>query len=120
MKTAFAAMRLGILAYIMPFLFVFSPALILTGTMVQIALAVSSALVGTLFLGVAISGYLFRTMRWPKRLVAFAISVSFFYPLLSHSSLEWISYLVGTGLAIAFLTSELRKRAVLATRGSHD
>ena len=103
-------MRLGVLAYIMPFLFIASPALILAGTDVQIVVAIFSALLGTVFLGITFSGYLFRYLSQPKRLLALVATLSFFFPLAWHTQLAWISYLVGVVMAGTLLVSEwLRK-----------
>ena len=42
MRTGFAAVRFGWLAYLIPFLFIASPALLLKGGMTEIALAIAS------------------------------------------------------------------------------
>lgn len=47
MKVGFTAVRLGIAAYIVPFMFIFAPALLLIGTSGQILLAIPTALIGT-------------------------------------------------------------------------
>ena len=46
MKTGWAATRLGWTAYIVPFLFVYSPSLLLQGNPFQVALAVATAVGG--------------------------------------------------------------------------
>ena len=110
MRTAFSAMRIGILAYIIPFLFVFTPALVLKGTFLEIVAATILALAGTVFLGIAFSGFLFRAMRWERRLLALVISGSFFFPLLHRGSFNWIGYVLGMCLAAFFIVSEWRRR----------
>jgi TRAP transporter 4TM/12TM fusion protein len=120
MSTALEGMRLGILAYIMPFLFVFCPALILAGNVAQIAVAIFSVVVGTVFLGFSLCGYLFHALRWPKRLLALVIAVGFFFPLVSHVSLGLVSYVIGTSLAIALIATEWRRKVALVNLGNHD
>ncbi|MET3998456.1 TRAP transporter fused permease subunit [Marinobacterium sp. MBR-109] len=73
MKTAFTSMRLGWTAYIVPFLFVSSPALLLIGDTVEIALAVVSALAGVWAVSVGFVGYL-GYKRGPIGRLAFALA----------------------------------------------
>jgi TRAP transporter 4TM/12TM fusion protein len=66
-KTGWTGMRLGIAAYVVPFVFALHPALILKGALGDIALAVVASSVGTFLLAVGCSGYLFRVLGWTKR-----------------------------------------------------
>jgi len=47
LHVGFTAMRLGIAAYIVPFMFVYAPSLVLIGSWERIVLAAATALVGT-------------------------------------------------------------------------
>jgi len=58
-KTGWTAFRLGIVAYIVPFIFITSPALILVGTGGEIALAAATSIIGVLSLVAAFEGTLF-------------------------------------------------------------
>lgn len=58
MQTAFTAMRFGWTAYIIPFLFVFSPALIMKGNWYGIAVAVAAASAGVYGVSAGFAGYL--------------------------------------------------------------
>ena len=62
-----AAFKLGLTGYIVPFMFVYSPALIMQGTIPQIALAAATALVGVTFLAAGLHGYLTRPLGMPSR-----------------------------------------------------
>jgi TRAP-type uncharacterized transport system fused permease subunit len=66
-KTGWEAMRLCSIAYVVPFLFVFSPSLLLIGHWHEVVLSVITAIVGSILLGVGIVGYLFRRVAWLKR-----------------------------------------------------
>jgi TRAP transporter 4TM/12TM fusion protein len=66
-KTGWTGMRLGIAAYVVPFVFALHPSLILKGTFGQNLLAVSAAATGTFLLAVGCVGYLFRPLTWVKR-----------------------------------------------------
>ena len=58
-QTGWTAFRLGIVAYIVPFIFITSPALILVGTGGEIALAAVTSIIGVLSLVAAFEGNLF-------------------------------------------------------------
>lgn len=61
-RTALESMRFGWTAYIVPILFVFSPALLLQGDAMEISLAVATALIGVFLGSVAMVGYLTRPL----------------------------------------------------------
>jgi TRAP transporter 4TM/12TM fusion protein len=71
-QTAFQAMRLGIAAYLVPFIFAYKPALLLQGTMIQILEACTFGVIGVMFIAVGIEGFLFRSLRLWKRAVLVA------------------------------------------------
>ena len=66
-KTGWTGMRLGIAAYVVPFVFALHPALILKGALSEIAFAVVASSAGTFLLAVGCAGYLFRSLSWAKR-----------------------------------------------------
>ena len=66
MATAWESMRFGWTAYIIPFLFVFSPALLLMGEPTEIALAVTTAVIGVYAISAAFVGWL-RGPEGPAR-----------------------------------------------------
>jgi len=57
MRTAFAAVKFGWIAYLIPFLFVLSPTLIMQGNPVSVAVAAVTALLGVWLISAAIIGY---------------------------------------------------------------
>jgi TRAP transporter 4TM/12TM fusion protein len=63
MRTGFTAMRFGWTAYIVPFLFLFSPSLLLQGEALIITMiAVASAIAGVWIVSVGMIGYLMRPL----------------------------------------------------------
>jgi TRAP transporter 4TM/12TM fusion protein len=72
-KTGWTGMRLGIAAYVVPFVFALHPALILKGAPGEIAIAVAASITGTFLLAVGCAGFLFRHLSWFKR-VGFLIA----------------------------------------------
>ena len=73
MRTAFKAMQLGSVKYLIPFFFVMNPALILRGSLSEILLAVPTATIGVIVMSGALEGYLWWVGRptHPVRLLLF-------------------------------------------------
>lgn len=57
-RAGWEAMRLGAIIYFIPFFFVFNPALLLQGSMMESVLLVSTALIGVALLSAGLQGYL--------------------------------------------------------------
>jgi TRAP-type uncharacterized transport system fused permease subunit len=66
-QTGWTAMRLGIAAYFVPFIFALHPPLILMGTLKEILIAIITAAIGVILLGAGCAGYLFRPLSWINR-----------------------------------------------------
>ena len=66
-KTGWTGMRLGIAAYVVPFVFALHPALILKGAWGEIFLAIVASSTGTFLLAIGCAGFLFRSLNWIKR-----------------------------------------------------
>lgn len=75
LKTAFTSVKLSLCAFILPFMFVYSPALLLQGSVFTIIVAAITSLVGVSALAAAIEGYLIRSLHWAYRFVLFAASL---------------------------------------------
>jgi len=69
MKTGFESMRLGWVAYVVPFMFVLSPTLLLKGEPVHIILNVFTAAAGVYIVSVAVVGYFSRQINTVYRIV---------------------------------------------------
>jgi TRAP transporter 4TM/12TM fusion protein len=69
LKTAGQAMKLAVVAYLVPFIFAYKPALLLQGSIVEIVEAIVFAAVGVYFLARALEGYLFRPLGPVQRIV---------------------------------------------------
>jgi TRAP transporter 4TM/12TM fusion protein len=79
-QTGWTGMRLGIAAYVVPFIFALHPALILKGSLGEIALALVAASTGTFLLAVGCAGYLFRALDWPKRILLWTAGLLLMLP----------------------------------------
>jgi TRAP transporter 4TM/12TM fusion protein len=103
-KTGWHAMRLCSIAYIVPFLFVFSPSLLLVGHWYEVALSVSTAIIGAILLGVGIVGYLFRPVGLIKRAFFLLSATGLLIPVVhsgKFAALTWASN--GAGLVLAVI-----------------
>ena len=60
MKTGATAMRLGIVIYFIPFFFIFQPALIFQGPILETLFLFVCALVGLVFIAAGLQGYLLK------------------------------------------------------------
>ena len=67
MRTGFAATKFGWSAFVVPFLFVFEPSLILEGTAGELLHDVGSAVGGVWLASMGIAGYSLRPIGWPLR-----------------------------------------------------
>ncbi len=71
-KTGFTAVRLALVAYIVPFFFVYDPVLLWQGNIFRIAFSLFTALVGCTALGSSLEGYFFRSMNIIQRVLLFS------------------------------------------------
>ena len=80
MKTAFQAVRLGVAAYIVPFVFAFSPALLFIGSPAKIILAVIFAIPGIITLSAGLEGYLVRDLKGFERVLSILGGIAMMSP----------------------------------------
>ncbi|HLC27796.1 MAG TPA: TRAP transporter permease [bacterium] len=79
-KTGFLATKLGAVAYIVPFMFAYNPALLLVGPASSVLLAVVTASVGVFALAVAMNGYIVRSMPWWQRILCLGAALLLIKP----------------------------------------
>lgn len=82
LPTAGVALRLAVVAYIMPFVFVFEPVLLLYGSIPILAtlVAVSTASLGAILLGSGFMGYFNTPLNMVSRLLLIGAAVFLFLP----------------------------------------
>jgi TRAP transporter 4TM/12TM fusion protein len=113
MKTGWECMRLGALAYVVPFIFALSPSLLLIGPWTIVAPTIFTALIATLLLGVGLVGYLFRPISVLRRGLFIVTAAALFVPVIPSGSFALMSWVIdGVGLlsAIVLFTTEWRAR----------
>ena len=96
MKTALHAVRLGIAAYIVPFVFAFSPALLFIGSFFDIFTAVVLAFIGIVVLSVGLEGHLFRNLSALERVLGILGGIGLMSPF-------WIGRTVGAVFILALV-----------------
>ncbi len=93
-KTGFIAAKLAAAAFIIPYMFVLSPALLMIDTTwPELIWVLITALTGMVAIGAGLIGYWYRKLNWIERILTFATGLALIYP-------EGLSDTIG---AIAFI-----------------
>ena len=104
MRTAWMACRLGLVVYILPYMFVYNNALLLKGDWGEILLSTATAVLGVYALACGIQGYMFRPARIYERVLFFLAALGLIKP-------GWMSDLAGLAILV-FLAILHRPRAL--------
>lgn len=80
MKTGLRGMLFALVGFLCPFVFVYNPAILLQGTVIEIILGAAQLLVGTYFLALAVAGFFKRDLPLWTRLVFFVVALGFISP----------------------------------------
>ncbi|HKX49505.1 MAG TPA: TRAP transporter fused permease subunit [Candidatus Binatia bacterium] len=113
-RTGWEAMRLCAIAYVVPFLFVFSPALLLIGSWHAVAISIATAIVGAVLLGIGLVGYLFRPIGVLKRFLFLVAAAGLLIPVVetgTYTSLTWAINAGGMLLAVIMVAIEWLARS---------
>ena len=124
MRAGFAAMRLGAIIYFVPFFFVFNPALLLQGTLMENIQAFTTAIFGVAIVSGALQGYLIGVgdlgVGAKGLIVKILIGISGLTLALPAGGLFGFSQLPLLVAATAFLALGIGARSVLATTESES
>jgi len=113
MRTGYTAWRLGLAAFIVPFMFIYGPPLIMVGTLIEIIQASVTALIGVAFLAASIQGFFLTRLVPVERIFLFAAALLLIKP-------GWMTDLAGIviGMIIAVIhVSRYRKERQPARSG---
>ena len=98
-RTGVIAFRLALSGFILPFMWVYEPALLMQGDTDRILLACASGMIGILALAAALQSYLFgRSATWWERLLLGAGALCLIKP-------GWMTDLIGGSLLAAAIAS---------------
>ena len=103
LKTGVTATRLAITAFIVPYIFAFSPEMLIVGSdkpWYEIVLLVVTALCGIYILSAGMEGYMFKHMSWVERILALAGGLCMIIPGVATDSI---------GLALIVLVVLIQK-----------
>ncbi|WP_010648506.1 TRAP transporter permease [Oceanobacillus massiliensis] len=103
-RTGFNASKLAIAAFIIPYMFVLNPTLLMIeGTFLDIAWALITALVGMLAIGACMIGFWYKKLNWLERIITLATGLLLLYP-------EGHTDIIGLIIFIVLLVYQLIKR----------
>ena len=102
-------MRFAIAGFLIPYMIVAGPAMVLVGEWWEIGLAVVTGGIGTMALAASVQGWLLARLSWPERVVLFAGALCLIKP-------GWVTDLVGVAILGGILVLQLggRRRSVPA------
>jgi TRAP transporter 4TM/12TM fusion protein len=115
METGIAAMRFGWVAFVIPFMFVLSPTLLMIGEPLHVVLNLVTATFGVYLISVAFTGYFVRPLSLPVKAGMLVAGLMTIFP---DSALDLGGVVDGAGaaLGILLLAWEYRGRR----RATHD
>lgn len=102
MKTGWTGMTYALVGFLVPFVFVYNPAILLEGSVIQIILCAAQLLVGTYALAVAVAGFFRSNLKMWERLILAGCAVGMISP-------EWVSTIIGAAIAVAVLALNLTR-----------
>ncbi len=88
-----AGMKFALAGFLIPYMFIYGPAMVLVGTGTEITLTIITGLMGTAALAAAVQGWFFKRATGAERLLLLIAALSLIKP-------GWITDIVGAGLLI--------------------
>jgi TRAP transporter 4TM/12TM fusion protein len=117
MRTGYACMRLGIIAYLIPFFFAYDKLLLLNGPPLLVALSAITAAAATFAIGIAMAGYFTRSVGWIKRVLLAIAGIALLIPPGGQIEFSWAANVAGAAVLVLFVLLEwsARRGLVVAT-----
>ena len=101
-EVGWLGMKFALAGFIIPYMFVYGPAMVLVGSPAEITLAIITGLLGTLALGAAVQGWLLRKASWIERGILLIAALCLIKP-------GWETDVIGLGLLIAVTVFQYTK-----------
>ena len=101
-------MRFGWSSYIVPFLFVYSPAILMQGSIADIVIVTLTSIAGIWLICAAMVGFFTRVLPLAARLAFVAAGIMMLSPHQVSPFMLWVN-IAGGALAVALVALELRK-----------
>jgi TRAP transporter 4TM/12TM fusion protein len=110
-KTGVTSAKLAIAAFIIPYMFVFNPAMLMMGASIpEILWVVFTAIIGMIAIGAGMIGFWYRKCNWIERLFAIATGMLLIYPETITDIIGLV--LFGAMVALQLMTKKSEKIAV--------
>lgn len=93
-STGWTSFRIGLVAFLVPFIFVYEPVMLLYGSAGEIALVIVTSLIGCKALAAAIEGWFLCELKIYERIMLFAAGICMMIP-------GWQTDLIGAALFVA-------------------
>ncbi|MFP3357057.1 TRAP transporter permease [Planococcus sp. SIMBA_143] len=103
-RTGFNAAKLAIAAFIIPYMFVLSPELLMIDTTwTQLIWVLITAITGMIAIGAGLIGYWYRKLNWLERIITFVTGIALIYP-------EGFTDLIGAAVFIVLFVIQWMSR----------
>ena len=106
MRTGWAAFKFALAGFILPYMFIFYPSLLLIGNLSEILSATIPAIVGILLLSIGIVGFYRKEIGWLGRGLLIIGAILLIHP-------EWTTSLIGIGIGGLVLVPQYKKEKSL-------
>lgn len=104
MKTGISGMLYALVGFLVPFVFIYNPAILLEGTVMEIVIGGAQLLTGTFFLAITVAGF-FKTYLKPwQRVITFVVALGFISPDVISTMIALVA-----GIAILFINTNQGK-----------
>jgi len=102
-EVGWQGMRFALAGFLIPYMFVYGPSMVLVGSSFEITLAILTGILGTMALGAAVQGWLLKAATWIERGILLIAALTLIKP-------GWITDLIGLGLLIVVAGWQYTKR----------
>lgn len=109
MRTGLKGFMYAAVGFMVPFVFVYNPAILLIGAPVQIVLGAAQLFVGTFFLAITVAGFFKTDLPVWQRVLTFIAALGFISPDVITTVIAMIA-----GVVVLYLNVQLAKKAVKA------
>lgn len=113
LKIAVTACKIGVAAFIIPFMFAYDPLLVAHGDLVSILWATATAIIGIASLAGGVIGYVWRPAKAYERLLFVCGSLMLIYPNIYSDLIGLV--IIGFALAVHVIRSRSKERADIAS-----
>jgi TRAP-type uncharacterized transport system fused permease subunit len=112
-KTGFTAARIGFVAFLIPYMFVYGPAMLAQGNITDILVSLIAGVIGVVLLAACLTGWVVRNLNLFERLVSLAGALLLIKPGLVSDLLGLVALII-LGLLVFLRKEKLPSRSSVA------